>query len=218
MPDFATARLNMVEGQVRPNKVVDQRVVDAMLAVPRELFVPKAARGIAYVDEDIPVAPGRFLIEPMVLARMLQEARVTPDDIVLVIGAGTGYSAAVLSRVAATVVALESDADLARRASATLQEQGAENAVVVEAPLAEGYPRQAPYDVVLIDGAVSAVPDALLGQLAEGGRLVGVVAEEGRLGRARLFERRGGAVAGRVLFEAGTPLLPGFAPAPRFVF
>jgi protein-L-isoaspartate(D-aspartate) O-methyltransferase len=218
MPDFATARLNMVEGQVRPNKVVDQRVVDAMMAVPREQFVPKAARGVAYVDEDIPVAPGRYLIEPMVLGRMLQEARLAPEDIVLVIGAGTGYSAAVLSRIAATVVAVESDADLARRASATLQEQGAENAVVVEAPLADGYPKQAPYDVVIIDGAVAEVPEALLGQLAEGGRLVGVVAPDGRLGRAMLYERRGGAVAGRVLFEAGTPLLPGFSPAARFVF
>jgi protein-L-isoaspartate(D-aspartate) O-methyltransferase len=218
MTEFAAARSNMVEGQIRPNKVTDPAIVAAFMAIPREQFVPKAARGIAYVDEDIPVGAGRFLIEPMVLARLIQEAHVAPGDAVLVVGAGSGYSSAVLSRVAGAVVGLESDPDLVRRASKALADLDVENAVVIEGPLTAGHPRQAPYDVILVDGGVSEVPQALIAQLGENGRLVAVVAPRGRFGQAVLFERRGGIVSQRILFDAGTPLLPGFEPVPGFQF
>ncbi len=218
MPDYSAARFNMVEGQVRPNKVTDQALVEAMLAVPRELFVPKAARSVAYVDEDIHVGNGRYLIEPMVLGRLLNEARVQPTDVVLVIGSGTGYSSALLSRTAATVVALEQDHDFAAKATDTLRELGADNVVVVEGPLTEGYPKQAPYDVILIDGAVAETPTAILEQLADGGRLVTVTSRTGHMGQAKLYTRTGSIESGRTLFEAAVPLLPGFEPKAVFEF
>jgi len=216
--DYTAARINMVEGQVRPNKVTDLRLVDAMLAVPRELFVPKALRGIAYVDEDIQVAPGRYLMEPMVLARLMQEAGIGATDVVLDIGCASGYSAAVLGRIAATVIALEQDADLANRATANLAGIGADNAVVVTGPLTAGWVKDQPYDVIMLDGAVAQVPDALLDQLNEGGRLVAVVCEDGRMGQARLYRKVAGMVAGRTLFDAAVRLLPGFEPRPGFQF
>jgi len=218
MPDYSAARLNMVEGQVRPNKVTDHALIEAMSTVPRELFVPKAARGFAYVDEDIAIGNGRYLVEPMVIARLLQEAQVRPTDIVLDVGCGTGYATALLSRMAATVVALESDAELAGRANQTLRDLGVDNFVLVEGPLAEGYPKQAPYDVILIHGSVAEVPAAILEQLADGGRLVTVVSPNGRMGQARLYQRTGSVETGRVLFDAATPLLPGFERKPVFEF
>lgn len=218
MPDYSAARFHMVEGQIRVNKVTDEALVGALMAVPREQFVPKAARGIAYVDEDIQVAPGRYLMEPLVLARLLQEAGVRRTDIALDLGCGTGYAAAILSRLAATVVAVEEDPELAARATEVLSELGADNAVVVEAPLTGGYADQAPYDVILIDGAVAEIPATILDQLAEGGRLVTVVAPKGRLGEARIFRKVSGVVSSRIIFEAGTPMLPGFQPKPAFEF
>jgi protein-L-isoaspartate(D-aspartate) O-methyltransferase len=218
MTDYARARFNMVEGQVKPNRVTDPMLLQAMLEVPRELFVPKAARGIACVDEDIPIGRGRHLVEPMVFGRLVDAAAPLPGDMVLVVGAGTGYSAAVLARLANTVVALEGDPTLAREATDLLARLGADNAVVVEGPLTEGYPRQAPYDVIIVEGAVAAVPEAILGQLADGGRLATVVSADGRMGRAVLFQRFGVTTARRVLFDAATPFLPGFAPRPVFEF
>lgn len=218
MPDYAAARFHMVEGQIRVNKVTDEALVGALMAVPRELFVPRAARGIAYVDEDVPVAPGRYLMEPLVLARLLQEAGVRRTDIVLDLGCGTGYATAVLSRIAATVVAVEENAELAARATEALGELGVDNAAVVEAPLTGGYAEQGPYDVILINGAVAEVPDGISGQLAEGGRLATVVAPRGRLGEARIFRKVGGVMSSRIIFEAGTPMLPGFEPKPVFEF
>jgi protein-L-isoaspartate(D-aspartate) O-methyltransferase len=218
MTDYARARFNMVEGQVRPNKVTDPALLEAMLEVPRELFVPPAAKGIACVDEDIPLGRGRHLLEPMVFARLVEAAAPGPGDMVLVVGAGTGYSAAVLARLANTVVALEGDAALARQATERLARLGADNAVVVEGPMTEGYPRQAPYDAIIIEGSVAAVPEAIVGQLAEGGRLVAVVSPTGRMGRATLVQRFGGTTARRELFDAATPLLPGFEPRPVFEF
>lgn len=216
--DFTAARINMVEGQIRPNKVTDFRLVDAFMNVPRELFVPKALRSIAYVDEDIQVAPGRFLMEPMVLARLLQEARIGTQDVVLNVGSGTGYSAAIIGRVAATVVALEADAALAAQATKTLQDISIDNAIVMQGPLQDGWPAQMPYDAIILDGAVAEVPPALLDQLNEGGRLVGVIIGTGGVGTARLYKKVGGVVSGRSLFDAAIRPLPGFEPKPVFEF
>ncbi|WP_445678593.1 protein-L-isoaspartate O-methyltransferase family protein [Radicibacter daui] len=214
---FAQARMNMIEGQIRPNKVTDSRIVDAMAVVPREKFLPEAQRGFAYIDEDIACAPGRHLIEPMVLARLLQAASIGASDVVLDIGCGSGYSLAVISHLASTVVGIESDEALAARAQTLIGELEITNAAVVKGDLQRGYPEQAPYNVIVLAGAVSEVPQSLLGQLAEGGRLVTVV-RKGLVGHAVLFERVGKNVSRRELFDAGTPIVPGFEAKPAFVF
>ena len=208
----------MVESQIRPNKVTDFAILEAFLDVPRERFVPEGRRGIAYVDEDLPVGGGRCLMEPMVLGRFLQQGGLMPEDRVLIVGAATGYDAAVVSRVAKRVVALESDKELALRARSALASVGATSVAVREGPLEAGWPDQAPYDLILFGGAVGAVPDAITQQLAEGGRLLAVVKDGPGLGKATLFVKARGAVSKRVLFDAGTVLLPGFAPEPGFVF
>ncbi len=222
MPVYDAARANMVENQVRPNKVTDERVLAAMAAVPRELFVPKKFAGIAYVDEDIAVSRDRYLMEPMVLARLLQAAAIEPRDVVLDIGCASGYSTAVLARLADTVVAIESDAELAETAIALMAELDADNTAVVTGELAEGYANQAPYDVIVLEGAVEEVPRALSDQLSEDGRLVAVVTGENRggihLGRATLMRRMHGRLSVRVLFDASVPPLPGFAVERGFVF
>ncbi|MEO3433174.1 protein-L-isoaspartate O-methyltransferase [Inquilinus sp. CAU 1745] len=218
MTDYTAARLNMVEGQVKPNRVTDGALLNAMANVPRELFVPAASRGIAYVDEDISIGGGRYLLEPMVFARLVQEARVGKEDVVLDIGCGTGYSTAVLARLANTVVALESDADFADRAGDLLSDLHVDNAVIVQGGLPAGHAAQGPYPVILINGAVAEVPQALFDQLADGGRLVTVLAGKGRVGRAVLYRRIGEIVSRRELFDASTPILPGFEPVPAFEF
>lgn len=218
MSEYAAARLNMVEGQIRPNKVTDPRLVEAMLDIPREVFVPQAARGIAYVDEDIAVGHGRYLMEPMVFARMLQEVGVGETDAVLDIGTATGYSTAVLARLGATVVGVESDAALAQRAGELLAEVGAVNATVVSGALTEGHPGRAPYDVIVIEGLVAEVPEAITAQLADGGRLIAAVMGDRGVGEVKLYQRVGNIVSGRVLFEAHPRPLPGFEATPKFVF
>lgn len=213
------ARRKMVENQLRANRVTEERLVAAMETLPRERFVAPERAGIAYVDEDLPVAPGRHLLEPMVLGRLVQALEIKPHEMVLDLACATGYSTALLARLAGTVVAVEPDAALAQQANDTLNALAVDNAVVVAGPLAQGYAKQAPYDAILLNGAVAAVPDALFEQLAEGGRLAAVVKEGEGLGQASLFTRQaGGVVARRILFDAGTPLLPGFAKAPGFVF
>jgi protein-L-isoaspartate(D-aspartate) O-methyltransferase len=224
MIDYAAARLNMVEGQLRTNKVTDAAVLDAFLTIPRERFVPASLRGIAYVDDDIPLGKGRTLIEPMVLARLLQLAAVGPSDKVLEIGCATGYAAALLVGIAAKVTALESDPVLAARARALLTELGCTNASVVEGGLTEGWRPDAPYDVILLNGAVDAIPHSIAEQLAEGGRLVGVVLAEtapaagAGLGEAVLMTRAEGVLSSRPVFDAAVQVLPGFERAPSFVF
>ena len=164
MPDGTAARLAMIQSQVLPNKVTDERVTEAMNAVPRENFVPKPLRGVAYVDEDLSVGDGRYLMEPMVFARLLQSAIIKPSDVVLDVGCATGYSTAVLAQLAATVVALEENEELAERATEQLTALEVANAAVITAPLKAGYADQQPYDVIILNGSVADVPAALTSQ------------------------------------------------------
>jgi protein-L-isoaspartate(D-aspartate) O-methyltransferase len=215
--DFSVARRNMVENQIRPNKVTSLPLLQALLDVPRERFVPDVARGVAYVDDDVPLGGGRCLMEPKVFARLAQAADIQPSDVLLDVGAATGYGPAVLSKLAGTVVALEEDSALAKALSANIDALGLVNVVAIEGRLAAGYAKQAPFDVILFEGAVHDVPAAIADQLAEGGRLVAVL-DRGGAGQAILMVRRHGALSHRVLFDAATPRLPGFAPQPSFVF
>lgn len=216
--DFAKARRNMVESQLRTNRVVEPAIVSAMGAVPREAFLPGALAAVAYIDEDLPLGGGRFLMEPMVFGRLLQAAMPCPEDAALLVGCGTGYAAAVLARLCGAVFALESDSGAAAKAQATLSTKGADNVVVVEGPLEKGWPDEAPYDLILFDGAVGDVPPAILDQLAENGRIVAVLSDGAGPGRATLLERRGGVVSRRTLFDANTPVLPAFVKSAGFVF
>lgn len=216
MADFTATRRNMVESQIRTNAVTHEVLLAALAEIPREKFVPEALRGVAYIDEDLPLKKGRYLMEPLVLAKLLQLAAITPDDVVLDIGCGTGYSAALLSKLANTVVALESDPELAARATATLSELSIDNVVVVTAPLAGGYAKQAPYDVIVFNGSVPRIPETIARQLADGGRLVAVVGEG--VGQGTLMTRNRGILAQRPVFDAATPILPDFVQEPGFVF
>ncbi|MGC2854056.1 protein-L-isoaspartate O-methyltransferase family protein [Novispirillum sp. DQ9] len=215
--DYVAARRNMVEGQIRPNKVTDPMVVQALETVPREMFVPKHMRGIAYTDDDLDLGGGRALMEPMVLARLLQEARIEEEEIALVVGCGTGYSAAVLSRLCSTVVALESDSEFGARAGAIMGELGYDNVAVVPGTLTAGCPEQAPYNIILVDGAIETVPQALLDQLADGGRLIAVVTGHGQ-GVGTICTRRGDSWGHLGVFDANIRPLPGFAKPPAFTF
>lgn len=207
----------MVEGQLRTQDVSDRDILAAASELPRELFVPERWRMLAYSDVDVEVGEGRFLMEVAPFAKMLQLAEIRPSDHVLEVGAATGYNAAVLSRLARSVVALESDPALAAQARATLASLGIGNVEVVTGPLPQGWPAGAPYDVIVVSGAVDFVPDALLDQLGEGGRLVAV---EGRglAGEVRVHLKLGGAVGARRGFNAAVKPLPGFEREPAFEF
>lgn len=216
---YETTRGNMIEHQLRPNKLTDERLIAAFAQLQRELFVPEPMRGVAYIDEDLPLGGGRYLMQPMVAARLLQMAAVARKDTALVVGAGVGYEAALLSCLARAVVALEDNTDLARFGRAALVEHRIASVAYVEAPLAAGHRQRAPYDVILFGGAVAQIPDEIAAQLGEGGRMVAVVRPPvAGPGRATLFVRTGGVLAHRVIFDAATPLLPGFVPKPAFVF
>lgn len=216
--DYAAVRRKMVENQIRTNRVNDPLVVEALADLPREMFLPEPLRGIAYVDEDIPVGGGRVLMEPLAGALILQAAEITPSDVVLEVGCGVGYNAAVAARLASTVFALESDPRLAARARETLAALDVLTVSVVEGALPLGHPAQAPYDVIIFGGAVPEVPDAILAQLAEGGRLVAVIAGASGRGKGTIFLKTNGVISRRVAFDAAVPLLHEFIPAPTFRF
>ena len=217
--DYADARKRMVDGQLRPNKVTDLRLLEAMRDLPREIFLPRAVQARAYTDEDIPLPGGRSMLEPMVLARLLQLAAVRPGDRALVVAAGTGYGAAVLARIGARVTALEADATLLAIARTALPACLPAGAVRFESgEPAQGFPGAAPYDVVLIEGEVPEVPAALAAQLAEGGRLVAVIGTGRRTGRAVLGQRLGGSFSTTAVFDCATAAIPAFARAVGFVF
>ncbi len=220
MTAFADARQNMVDSQLRTTRVTDPNMLAAMAELPRERFVPKSKQGVAYVDEDIEVAPGRFMMEPVVVARLMQALELMPDTTVLNIGCATGYDAALLGYLAGSVLAVESDPALAALASKVINELAVDNVTVVEAPVTEGYPAQAPYDAIFISGAVDYIPSLISDELAPGGRLAAVIggSEPGILGRAHLFVRSSNTFSGRPLFDAGTRALPDFAREESFVF
>jgi protein-L-isoaspartate(D-aspartate) O-methyltransferase len=218
MIDYAAARLNMVEGQLRTNGIVDPMEQEAFLAVPRERFVPEALRGAAYVDDDLPLGNGRYLMEPLVLARLIQLAELHPSARVLCVGAGPGYDAAILAHLATTVIALESDPALAATARRELGELGHSNVSVIEGPLEDGHAANAPYDAILFGGAIAEVSDPIARQLAPAGRITAVVRAEDRMSQVMVMTRAGAALSRRPVFDAATPALPGFASQPAFVF
>ena len=219
MTDFALARRNMVDGQLRPNRVNNAALLAAIGELPRERFLPDGLRSVAYADDDVPLGNGRFMMEPMVLARLIQSLQPQSEDKAMVVAAGRGYGAAILAWLVKSVVAVESDAGLAAAAQQTLRELSVTNAQQVAGPTEQGAAASAPYDVILIEGAVGEVPAAIVDQLAEGGRLASVISDpSGALGVAQLFVKQGGVTSGRPLFDAGTPPLPGFARPPRFTF
>jgi protein-L-isoaspartate(D-aspartate) O-methyltransferase len=216
MADFDIARANMVESQVRPNGITDHRIIAAMAEIPRENFVPADRRDIAYVDDDLEIASGRYLTEPMVFARLAQLAEIEAKDKVLHVGATTGYGTAVLARMADRLVALESDAGLAAMARNNLA--GESGVSIAEGPLADGCKAEAPFNIIVIEGRVAEVPEALLAQLGDGGRLVAVVGED-EPGKACIWTVKGKVRAVRVAFDAAIPALPEFAKRqPAFVF
>jgi protein-L-isoaspartate(D-aspartate) O-methyltransferase len=221
MSGFSTARQKMVDGQVRPSDVTDIRILDAMLAVPREAFVPQNQRALAYLDLDLDVSEGasvkRFLIKPVVTAKMLQAAEIREGDSVLVVGCATGYAAAIVAKLAGKVTATEGDSSLAAKAKDVLAGLGLANVTVLMAAAADGEPANAPYDVILLNGATGIVPDRLYGQLKEGGRLVGVFATT-QPPRATIVTRSHGDFGNRALFDAAVPVLPGLERLAAFVF
>lgn len=210
----------MVDGQVRVNDVTDTALIAAMLEVPREQFVPEARASLAYIDDDLCVQeaaaakPARYLMEPMVLAKMIQSLELTPESKVLDVGCATGYSSMVLSRLAGHVIALEADAALAAFARKAIS---APNVEVVSGPAPAGWAAGQPYDAILVGGAVEEVPAALTAQLRDGGRLAAVIRADGAA-KAMLFTRTGEHVSARRLFDAAIPLLPGFERSRGFVF
>ena len=213
---YAKARFNMVESQIRTNRVTDPALLAALSRLPRQVFVPESLAGVAYVDKSLRIAGDRYLLEPLVLARLIQEAAVTPADKVLVVGAGTGYSTALIAGLAASVTGLECDAAFADRARANLDALEIANAVIQTGPLEQGWAASAPYDVILIDGMVGAVPAAITEQIRPSGRLVTIQSQEGRCGAGMLYRKLGGLVSGRILFDAAGPFLPGMAPRSAF--
>ncbi|WP_127089363.1 protein-L-isoaspartate O-methyltransferase family protein [Aquabacter cavernae] len=223
MIDFAELRRGMVDGQVRTNDVTDPGIVDAMLEIPRERFVPEALKALAYIDDDLivrqagPGGPARYLLEPMFLAKLLQLADVQATDLVLTIGAGTGYAAALLARLSSQVVSVEDDSELVAAANSALADVDVGNVATFQGPLTAGWASEAPYDVIFLNGSIEVIPDALIAQLKDGGRLVAVKGRGGA-GRASTFTKVGSALSEYPTFNASVPLLPGFEAPPRFTF
>jgi protein-L-isoaspartate(D-aspartate) O-methyltransferase len=215
MIDFETSRTMMVDTQVRPSDVTKFPIIDAMLSVKRESYVPQNLRGVAYVGENLDLGAGRVLLEPRTLAKMLDALEFQGDELVLDIACGLGYSSAVIARMTGTVIAVEDDADRVTEAESALGAQDVDNVVVVEAPLHEGSPKAGPYDVIVIQGAVEQVPSALTDQLKDGGRIAAIFSE-GALGVVRIGYKIDDAVTWRMAFNANAPILPGFEASPAF--
>ena len=217
MIDFAKARRAMVDSQLRPSDVADQDLLAAFWQVPRERFVSADLASVAYLDRDLAVDAKRALLKPMVLARLIQAAEIKAGDRALDVACGTGYSSAILARLAAAVTALDDDAERSRRCAEILGQVGAGSVSAVCGPLDAGWAAGAPYDVILVNGACEIEPQGLIRQLNEGGRLMAVIGT-GPVGKATLFRKDRGEIGSRALFDAGAPALPAFAKAPAFVF
>ncbi len=216
MTDYAARRTMMVDTQVRPSDVTKFPIIDAMLGVPREYFVPRHLREAAYIGENIALGGGRVILEPRTLAKMLDFVDIGRDDLVLDVGCALGYSAAVMARMAQVVIALEEDADMAAEAATILTEQSADNVVVHEGPLAGGAAEHGPYDVIVVQGAVQKLPDALTQQLKDGGRIA-CLFMEGALGVVRIGYKIDGHMTWRFAFNASAPVLAGFEKETAFV-
>jgi protein-L-isoaspartate(D-aspartate) O-methyltransferase len=217
--EFAQARKMMVDCQIRPTKVTDSRVLDAFGTIPREEFVSRHQRAIAYIDEDLQVPGGRCMMEPMVLARMIQALAVDADDNVLVVGCGTGYSAAILALMAGSVIAVETRAQMVEKAQETLVANGVDNAVAIKGRLTDGFAKEGPYDAILVEGSVEMIPDQLLNQLSARGTLVAVWRPAGHpVGVASLWTKSGDGFKRKPLFDAQVPLLDEFRSKREFVF
>ncbi len=216
--DYARARLNMVENQLRPSQIDDPRLLRAMREVPREHFLPKALRAVAYADEDLLLPGGGHLIEPLALARMIQAAQISANEVVLLLGCTTGYAAAIAARLAATVILVQPGQATAQHVETLLEALAVDNVVVAvsDQPTA-GQPSQAPFDVILLAGAVDVVPPALCEQVGEGGRVVAVI-DDGRVGKGTVFTRLHGVIGQQVLFDARISPLPGLARRAEFAF
>lgn len=208
-------RTMMVDTQVRPSDVTKYPIISAMLETPREPYVPAASAAVAHMDAPVALGGGREMPEVRTLAKMLDALNVSRSDNVLIVGGGLGYSTAILARMAASVVMIEEDPTMASEAEATLVQQDVENAAVLERPLTEGAPKAAPFDVIMIEGGVETVPQTLADQLREGGRIAAIF-QAGRLGEVRIGRASGGSIAWRFAFNAGAPVLPGFASAREF--
>jgi len=209
MTDFSKRRTMMVDTQVRPSDVTKFPIIEAMLHVAREDFVPAAQREAAYVGENIDLGQGRALLEPRSLAKMLDALAIESDELVLNVGCNLGYSTAVIARMAQAVVAVEQDEDMAREAQDALMAAGADNAVVHQGLLVDGAPQHGPYDVIVLEGGVSDVPTAITDQLKEGGRIAALFMQNA-FGEARIGYKRGGKISWRLAFNASAPVLPGF--------
>lgn len=217
MTDHPARRRAMVDGHVRPADVTKYPIIAAMLDVPREDFVPGVLRDLAYVGEHLDIGGGRVLLDPRVFAKMLDALDLQASDLVLDVGAAHGYSAAVIGRMVEAVVAIEEASDMVAEAEAQLALHQADNVAVIEAPLAQGAPQQGPYDAVVIEGGVEQVPQAILDQVKEGGRIAAIFMQ-GNLGAVRIGHKSGGRMAWRFAFNAAAPVLPGFAAERAFVF
>ncbi len=221
--DFAQARQNMVVSQINPQSVTDKALLDALGEIPRERFVPATKRDIAYMDKEIsldisaPDGHQRAMMMPVAFAQLVALAQIKSTDLVLVIGCSTGYSAAVIARLADSVVGLEANEDMATQANDILMSLNIDNAAIVSGPLNEGYKNEAPYDVIFIDGAIDHIDDALVAQLDEGGRLVAIISAHGP-GKAHVVIKKGGVASNRIDFDASAPALPGFQKTEKFSF
>ena len=209
MSDYATRRVTMVDTQVRPSDVTKVPIIEAMLSIPREVYVPSSKREAAYVGENVDIGSGRVVLEARTLAKLLDALDVQPTELVLDLGCGLGYSTAVIARLADAVVAVEKDDARASEAQRTLSAEGVDNAAVVVGPLAAGDAKHAPFDVITVQGGVETIPDSLLAQIKEGGR-IGAIFMDGALGSARVGYKIDGAVTWRFAFNATAPVLPGF--------
>lgn len=215
MTDFSTRRTLMVDSQIRPSDVTKFPIIDAMLSVPREAFVPREKREAAYMDGNLDLGGGRVLLEPRTLAKMLDVLDISADELVLDVGAAYGYSSAIIARMAEAVVALEDDETRADEAQSLLSEHHADSVIVHVGPLAEGAPEHGPYDVIIVQGAVETLPDALSGQLKDGGRIA-VLFAEGTLGTVRIGHKFNGRISWRYAFNAFAPVMPGFEQQEAF--